>query len=152
MKIEVHYLKNLSGKRLLKVTEAIRKFERASESQVFKSMIMTAKMSGMQGKTNSEIAEMFYSGADLLNNEADGDLDLYLSGYYKRFSKVIGYTFPGSVVTWMNRKFIDLMKVSSISGNICHEYMHKLGFHDDDRNSVPYTYGRAMTEAAEMEP
>lgn len=103
------------------------------------------------GKTNFQVYNELMSGADVHNTIADGDIDLYLTLYYSRKS-VIGYTYPSTFKTWVNRKFFNRWLKSreghcSIIGNIVHEYMHNLGYGHSFRwnstreHTVPYAVG-----------
>ena len=97
------------------------------------------------------------SGADKFNKEADQDIDVYLTIYYS-FKSTVGYTYPSTWWTWINRKFFSSFDESEVAGNVVHEYMHNLGYDHNtakDHNSVPYATGylvRDLIKEFEKEP
>lgn len=107
------------------------------------------------GLSNQEIYDLFMSGVDQLNTDADGDLDLFLELYFANNS-VIGYTYPTIVTTYANKKYF-LGNLESKSGNaaifanIIHEYLHKVGFDHSYYNNATrrYTVPYAMGDIAE---
>lgn len=112
------------------------------------NMIMT---NGPTGKNLSplEVYELFMSGKTVLDPTADNDIDITVCLYYQN-NGVIGYTYPSSLKTWLNRKFFGIDKTSAYSvgtlvGNCLHEYAHKCGwthsFRNPERNSIPYIIG-----------
>lgn len=85
-------------------------------------------------------------------DDEDHEMDLVLSMYSSRFSKVLGYTFPESVRIFINRKFFTRLKPWQAAGNFFHEHCHNLGFDHSsasDANSVPYKLGNIVAELGE---
>lgn len=110
------------------------------------------------GYSREYIYHLFKSGVDLYNPDPDHDLDLFLTAYYTR-TNTIGYTYPSTYRTWVNRKYFGYWLQSpvgrcNIVGNIIHEYMHNLGFgHSSTWNStrkhtVPYAFGYIARDVA----
>jgi hypothetical protein len=106
------------------------------------------------GHSPLKIYEKFMSGASILQPEADGDIDIYLTLYFSS-RNVVGYGYPDTVKTWINGKFfVAWLKTragrASIIGNIVHEYMHKLGYDDGagEEHTVTYAYGNIAEEIA----
>lgn len=82
----------------------------------------------------------------------DKEVDLVLSMYSARFSRVVGYTLPQSVRVYLNRKFFTWFKAWNVAGNLFHEHSHNLGFDHSsasDANSVPYLFGDIVAELGE---
>lgn len=153
MKFEIHEIKGLSVEANAKISRSIQLAEHTVELQEWKAVLLKEKMTETDGLTNMEIMHMFFSGSDLLNKESDGDIDLFLTGYYKRFSKVIGYIIRGKLWHWINTKFINLFDESDLAGHLIHEYMHRMGFshYGKKSTSVPYVYGNVTKKIAQKE-
>lgn len=98
----------------------------------------------------------FMSGKDLYETAPDNELDADVTIYYKG-NNTVGYTYPNTRRQWINWKFVSQNKISGIStviGNVVHEYMHNIGYKHPSRrtrtrdNSVPYLYGRVAKQIA----
>jgi hypothetical protein len=143
LKFEVHGTKNFSDKERNKFNEALVKTEHALNHKEFDRRILAHKFEQQNSKSNYEILLMLKSGADKFNTLSDKDLDVYITLYYSR-KNTIGYTYPNTYWTWINRKFFSSFNHASIGGNVVHEYVHNLGFghrSPKDSNSVPYAIG-----------
>jgi hypothetical protein len=151
-KVQVHFIKNLRGRLLYKINDGIDLVETVLSSYEFHDEVMAAKFTENKGLTNKQIYDMILSGADKFNEETDGDLDLFLTGYYKYFTSVIGYTFGYTAKTWINKKFLRIMRKWSLAGHIVHEYAHNLGFKHKKvkRTSVPYQIGKIVARLAKQ--
>lgn len=99
---------------------------------------------------NQGVYDLIMSGWDKFSQEADKDLDVKATLYYKRWSNAIGYTYPSTFATWLNTKYMvgsETAIVALIAGNIVHEYMHNLGFdhafnwNPTREHTVPYAIG-----------
>lgn len=106
------------------------------------------------GHSPEKIYEKFMSGATVLQPEADGDIDIYLTLYFSRVN-TIGYTYADTVRSWINGKFFvawlkNKQGRASIIANIVHEYMHKLGYDDSAGaiHTVTYAYGNIAEQVA----
>lgn len=112
------------------------------------NMVLT-KGSGNVPLSPWEIYDLFMSGKTVLDPTADKDIDVTVCLYYEN-NGVIGYTYPSSLGTWLNRKFFN--NQSTIVGNMIHEYMHKCGFshsfYNPEKMSVPYFYGNVAERIA----
>ena len=180
LKLEIHGLINFDKdvrEKFLKLRHAIRKTVNSEEFKnkciryTYTNTTYTGRwwwrkansttvygMKKPNGKRQEQIHELFMSGRDQFNTVADKDIDLYVTLYYSR-KNVIGYTYPNTFKTWINKKFF-LHRLNSksgkagIIGNIIHEYMHNVGFgHSFKNNStrqhtVPYAYGYIAAEVA----
>lgn len=100
--------------------------------------------------SRGEILKLIRSGWDIYDREHDGVMDVEATIHYKRWSSAIGYSYPGTRMTWINTKFwtgTEKQKIARIAANIVHEYMHNLGFTHAYKNNptrkhtVPYAVG-----------
>jgi hypothetical protein len=169
-KVEVRGLKDFTiAQEDVFLNDVIPLLEKVANSGLFKRLVLDYDqyMEGFKkpysskffpDHSNKEIYNLFMSGADKFNPEPDNDMDLFLTSYYSR-KNVVGYTYPSTFKTWVNRKFfVRRLKSKNghakIIGNIIHEYMHNLGFSHNKRwnstrkHTVPYAYGRIAEEVA----
>ena len=152
---EVHGTKNFTEQERQKFSLAIKKAEEVLNSEEFKDAVLIYPFDQANGTTNKEIYDMIMSGADKFNTMEDGDIDVQIEMYYS-FGRAIGYTYPSTWFTWINRKFFKRFDHSEIAGNVVHEYMHNLGFGHrtaKDHDSVPYAIGylvRDMVKGKEI--
>jgi hypothetical protein len=141
--IEVHGTKEFSEEERKKFAEAIKKVHKEINSQEFRTRFLSLPLEQTNGMTNVEIYDMLMSGRDKFNKAEDKDIDVYITMYYS-WKNVIGYTYPSTWWTWINRKFFSRFDLGEIGGNIVHEYMHNMGFghrSPSDKMSVPYATG-----------
>lgn len=126
---------NHSPSELKKNQAAIAKINEVVKSDCFKTELLKRNLIQTNGKTNQQVFETILAS----------NIDIELSMYRKRFSKVNGYTYPSSKVINLNRKYHDYYGVCSVANNLAHEWTHKIGFgHDYNPNklrpfSVPYS-------------
>ena len=143
---------------------ALRTLEIAVNSPQFCQMVSEYRYNfngaNYEGFTHNDIDGEFFSpwdvytllksGVDKFNKEKDLDLDLNTELYLGRFSSAVGFTYPDTYKTWSNTKFWsgDLIEIiSTIVGNVLHEYMHNCGFDHPYRwtplrdHSVNYAIG-----------
>jgi hypothetical protein len=143
IKFEVHGTKNFSEKERQKFSLALKKAEEVMNSQEFKELVLLYPFDQANGYTNQEIYDMIMSGADKFNTMSDGDIDVQITLYYS-WKRTIGYTYPSTWATWVNRRFFSKFDSGEIAGNVVHEYMHNMGFGHrtaKDHDSVPYAVG-----------
>lgn len=145
-KVQFHSIRGASNRELRLIHSAAIHLENCVTSEQFRQLILNAETHHTKGMTNAQIYEMILAGGDMFG-QPDGDLDITLTIYTKRWSKVIGYTYPNTPRTWINRKFLN--NEWTMAGNFLHEGIHKMGFSDgptgNDRRSVPYVCGHAVT-------
>lgn len=119
----------------------------------FKTAVLNADLIRTNGLKNSEVYDLFMSGKDQYEETADHELDIKITLYYSR-GRTVGYTYPGTKRTWINRKFFSSYGYETIVSNIVHEYCHNLGFTHPSRGythkNVPYTYGDVAFALCEM--
>lgn len=96
------------------------------------------------GLSSSEIYELFMSGKTALDPTEDTDIDIYINIYYAP-NRTIGYTYPNTLKTWINRRYYSDSTVATIISNLIHEYLHKCGFKHEmtgySQYNIPYYYG-----------
>lgn len=162
--VQIQGLGNFSKQEKEKFLKAIELCKKVVNSKEFKQKIKGYKWTSggvtyntfkkCEGLTNEEVYEKFMSGADKFHPEADRDIDLYTTLYYSR-KGVVGYTYPNTFKTWINRKFFSSFNLAGIVGNIIHEYMHNMGFGHTSRynstrkHTVPYAYGYVARDIAQ---
>jgi hypothetical protein len=106
------------------------------------------------GLSNIEIYEILMSGQEKLRPEKDYEWDFEVKFYTgRRWSRVVGYTYPNITYINCNTRFFDKAELWEIAGNYAHEYCHKLGFgHKNAKqyDSVPYAIGYIVEELGEF--
>ena len=126
---------NHTASEIKKNQQAIVKIKEVVRSDCFKKELLSRKLIQTNNKTNEQVLEA------LLNAK----INLRLSMYSKRFSSVNGYTYDGSDIINLNRKYHNNYGVCSVANNLAHEWSHKVGFSHDYRPnkmrpfSVPYS-------------
>lgn len=143
LKFEIHKMDGFTDAERDKFIRATAKAQKILNSKKFRERFLALPLEQTQNKTNLEIYQMIMSGADKLNKENDGDIDVQITMYYS-FNNTVGYTYPDTWFTWINRKFFTNYNEADVACNIMHEYMHNLGFGHrkaSDHNSVPYATG-----------
>jgi hypothetical protein len=140
-----------------KVMAAIEIIKKVIKSKIFKERVLSFSFNGKRqfndnkGLSNFEIYELLLSGAEELLPEVDHEMDLELELYYS-WKNTIGYTTPGEMKIYLNRKFFNSFTPVQVAGNLFHEWTHKLGFNHastytvDRDSSVPYALGYLIEE------
>jgi len=142
-KIDIHNLKNFSARETLKFVEAMKRLERTIESRGFYDAIMNHEFDQANGKSNLELYQHFMDGTDNFNLMLDYDIDVNLTLYYS-WKNTVGYTYPTTFFTWLNRKFFSKFNDAQVSMNVVHENRHNAGYghrRASDHDSVPYAFG-----------
>lgn len=145
IRIQIHGLGNFTEKEQAKLYKAVRLGNKVLNSMEFRDMVSNYTFSEHRGMTGKQIWEMICTGKDLYNPMVDNDIDVFVTMYENFWTGTIGYTFPETFKTWMNRKFFRSYNEAQILGNVLHEAMHNFGF--DHKNnetkleSVPYKIG-----------
>lgn len=145
--VDIHEANNFSESDLAHFKLAIEIMVNVVNSEEFKDSVLHPPrlLEETKGMSNEEIYNLFMSGRTELDNKPDKDIDIYINMYYK-WGSTIGYTYPSTLSTWINRRFFWSMGEGGIVGNIVHEYLHKCGFSHASRGytrrEVPYYYGQ----------
>jgi len=140
---EIHEKNNFTESERIKFRKSINYAEQVINSEEFKVRFLQMPLVQTNNKTNLEIYNELMSGADKFNKEADKDIDVQITMYYS-FKNTVGYTYPTTWFTWINRKFFSSFDYADVAGNVVHEYMHNMGYghlRATDKWSVPYAVG-----------
>lgn len=140
--------------RKAKYDRAISLFRKVVGLKAFRTAVINHKYQGkVQFASTNDSTAMVYKklleGAETLQPEKDGEVDMEVEFYYANNSTV-GYTYPNVKRIWVNTKFFDGYSLSSVAANLIHEWLHKLGYgHDSSATSrrpysVPYGVGSIM--------
>lgn len=153
MKVEVHATKKATREeREIFLQAAVRLGECLSDPIFWKGMKTeydraiykrTALIGeGVRNPTFEEFKALVLSGRDKFNKESDEDIDVSVEFYFSR-KRVVGYTYPTTWFTWINRNVFKNYDIGDIAGNIFHEYMHNLGYGHPgaSRDSLTYILG-----------
>jgi hypothetical protein len=127
---------NHTGSELKKNQAAVVKIKEVVQGDCFKNELLNRKLIQTSGKTSLQVLET------LLN----ADVQIKLSMYRKRLSKVHGYTYEKSDTINLNRKYHNNYGICSVANNLSHEWSHKVGFGHDYKPSLqrPYSVPYSM--------
>jgi hypothetical protein len=98
------------------------------------------------GLTNRQVYDRIISGNETLNPGNDNTANVVLRIDRRRSRGIIGYTYPNTVTQWVYSWFLN-SSYREVSGNLSHEWTHKLGFDHafryswDRQFTVPYAIG-----------
>lgn len=156
---EVYYV-NFSSEDQAKVEKAIVLMKKVIASPEFKNAVINHTYNGKKGYvdsnglSNEQIYQKILDGAEEMGNTSKNNtLDVELELYFQA-TTTIGYTYPDTTRIWMNKKYFDKYTPVNVSGNLMHEWLHKLGFghamtYSQSRDSsVPYAIGYMMERMA----
>jgi hypothetical protein len=148
-----------SASRKTKIETAAELIKEVVSTDEFRNQVLNFTYSGRtqfnnnDGYTNAEIYQIILDGAEELNKSKDNEMDLPVVTYYES-SSTVGYTSTDVNTIYMNTKFLDQYTAAEASGNMMHEWLHKLGFshsyyYSSSRDySVPYAIGYIMENLA----
>lgn len=141
VKVNVLSTKGFTKSDRQKIDQACALINTVVNSELFAQKFLRARMTELNGLTNEQALEQIRSG-DCLFSDKDGTIDLKLVLYYKRWSRVVGYTNGTPMTIWINRKFFSTPV--SIGSNLLHEACHLIGFshYKSWETSLPYTMNR----------
>lgn len=103
-----------------------------------------SKVTEANGHTFESFKELFLSG-DCNFTEADGETNVQIIMYNKRWSKVVGYVYSNqSNLIHINRKYFS--NALGIASNLNHEALHLMGFshYGTHSTSIPYLIGNTL--------
>ena len=155
LRVTLNRHQNFTEKELAKLTLAIPLIQKVVNSPAFKEEILFFKFKNEfkffdTNLSNARVFSTFMGGRQYNETEDDYELDIDLTIYHSRWSSTVGYTYPNTVRTWVNRKFFSSYGLAEIAGNVVHEYCHKLGFEHSvqptpsRKYSVPYAVGNIV--------
>ncbi|HXH32599.1 MAG TPA: hypothetical protein VNJ01_17510 [Bacteriovoracaceae bacterium] len=126
-----------------KLDKAADLIKRVIATEAFRNKVLNHTYGGKKtfkdngGLTNLQIYNKILAGAEKLQPSRDNEMDIEVELYYES-ANVVGYTMTGSKRIYMNTKFFNSYTSVNVSGNMMHEWLHKLGF----KHAVNYTYSR----------
>jgi len=137
--VKVLSYSGFTSKELTKAAAYIPVMNKTVDSKCFSDFMLVRKLVDTD-KTNAEVIQ------DLRTKQ----VEIHLITYYKRYSKVGGYTYPDVNKIWLNRKYHGGASLCSEASNLTHELSHKLGYKHDYKAthlrpySVPYSINAAF--------
>lgn len=152
-------IENATSAMETKIRNAEELIKRVIASETFKSRVIGYTYNGSRtyvdngGFTNEQIYQKILDGAETLNKVSDNEMDLTMEMYYAANSTV-GYTYANVSKIYANTKFYNNYSAATITGNMTHEWLHKLGFKHASSysvsrdSSVPYAVGYIMRDIA----
>lgn len=152
-------IENATSTMEAKIRNAEELIKRVIATEEFKSRVIGHTYNGSRtyvdngGFTNEQIYQKILDGAETLNKVTDNEMDLTMEMYYAANSTV-GYTYANVSKIYANTKFYNNYSASTITGNMTHEWLHKLGFRHASSysvsrdSSVPYAVGYIMRDIA----
>ena len=109
----------------------------------FRSRVLNHEFNGVKtyvdngGLTNAQIYKKILDGAETLQPVKNNRMDVEVALYFEE-SNTVGYTTTLSRRINMNTKYFNKYTPVSVSRNLMHEWLHKLGF----KHQVNYTPSR----------
>ena len=152
-------IENATSAMETKIRTAEELIKRVIATEEFKSRVTGHTYNGSRtyvdngGFTNEQIYQKILDGAETLNKVSDNEMDLTMEMYYAANSTV-GYTYANVSKIYANTKFYNNYSAATITGNMTHEWLHKLGFKHASSysvsrdSSVPYAVGYIMRDIA----
>ncbi len=144
-----------------KMKDALALLEAIVNSEEFKDRVVNFKNRRGQrafasnlGLSNEEIYRKFMEGREELQPQTPGEMNFFLKLYEKNNSTVIGYTSPSVNLIHVNNKYFRAYTLNEVAANLCHEWLHKLGFDHAsaaEHDSVPYGIGYVVKELVRKE-
>ena len=159
LKVTLNKHQQFTEKEVFKLANALNVLQIVVNSQEFKTRVLAFTYRGEfrffeTNLSNARVYDMFMSGRQYNEQTDDYEMDIDLTIYHSRWSSTVGYTYPNTVRTWINRKFFSRYGLAEICGNVAHEYCHKIGFEHSVHPtpsrpfSVPYGIGNIVEELA----
>jgi len=139
--VKVLSTKGFTEKEKVKLNNYIPKMNETIDSECFKTFMVNRNIHTTQNKSNAEVVKHLRTS----------QVEIHLITYYKRWSKVHGYTYPNVNKIWLNRKYHAGASLCSEASNLAHELSHKLGYTHDFKAtqrrpfSVPYSINAGFT-------
>lgn len=151
---------NFSVTRKTKILKAEDLVKLVIATEEFRTRVLNHTYNGVKtyvdngGFSNAQIYQKILEGAESLQPAKNNAMDVEVEIYTDTTSNTVGYTYANSKRIWMNTKYFDQYTASSVSANLMHEWLHKLGFkhavnYSTSRDySVPYAIGRIVGDIA----
>jgi hypothetical protein len=123
-----------------KILQAIAKAELIMNSEAFKKRVLSSSFT-----STKDASEVILKR--ILNAQSEYQVIWVFERHRSR--KVLGWTYPNEKRIWFNSRNFDGRSVKGLSGTVCHELMHKIGYDHKsakDFMSVPYSIGTICSE------
>lgn len=156
LSVKAESIKGFEGDSLAKMEASLELVEKVVNTEEFKNRVINFKnnkgeraFASNKGLTNEQIYAQFMDGRETLQQNTPGEMNFFLSLYYKRYSKVIGWTNGNINTININWKFFKGFKHHDVAGNLAHEWTHKIGFDHKsaaEHDSAPYAIGYIVRE------
>lgn len=91
------------------------------------------------GLSFKDFKALVLSGRDKFETKDDYHIRIGVTYYFSR-KRVVGYTYPSTWKTWLNRNVSKYMDIGDIAGNQFHEYLHNLGFDHPNASRASLVY------------
>ena len=141
--VKVLSTKGFTTKEKAKLEKYIPVMNETIDSACFKEFIKARPgLHSTNGKTPEQVVQHLRSS----------QVEIHLITYYKKWTKVHGYTYPGQNKIWLNRKYHSGASLCSEASNLAHELSHKLEYGHSYKASktrpysVPYSINAAFKE------
>lgn len=146
---------NTSATQQAKFDDAVEIIKKVVATEEFRSQVLNHTYNGSKtyvdngGFSNAQIYQKILDAAEKLQPTKNNTMNMEVELYYAATSTV-GYTYANSKRIWVNTKYFNTNSVTSVSSNLFHEWLHKLGFghassYSTSRDySVPYAIGRII--------
>ncbi len=147
IKVKINSATNFTTKELETLHRCATKLEVIFNHPDFKATLegcypFFGELSPWKDKKFEEIWAHIVSGKEELNGEVDYEIDIDITIFNPRWRNrsVVGYTYPTTAMTWINRKFFNWYGDKTICSNMIHEHLHKMGFDHDFKSTARRPY------------
>lgn len=106
-----------------------------------KKKVLLSNLFKETNKSDMDIMSSIYSAKEVLSSDIDNEIDLDMVIDRSWSFSTIGYTYADSEEQYIYDDFFYNAELWEISGNIFHEWTHKLGF----KHQYKYYVGREFT-------
>ncbi len=142
-----------------KVAQAEALIKKVVSTEAFRNAVLNHTYGGIKtfvnndGLTNLQIYNKILEGAEELNKVKNNRMDMGVEFYYAA-TNTVGYTYSNITKIYVNTKYFNTNPPAYVSGNLMHEWLHKLGFthassYSTSRDySVPYAIGDIISSLA----
>lgn len=134
---------NGDKERAAKYLEAVAQVQAVVNSPEFKNEVLLKSFTSTR-KSPADVLLDMEKASEILSPGDNGIWEWEFAFYYKKRTKVIGWTNAATKTVWLNRAKFDYMELAEIADNVAHEYMHKIRYDHSsasDLRSVPYAIG-----------
>ncbi|MFT3795351.1 hypothetical protein [Flavobacterium sp.] len=161
------------GRRLERLNSVMQAIEKTINSTAFRRQVLEFRYRGqysfyyrrnLLGRyidkpyTNAQVYEIIMDAQELVKEDPEPTIDLYLELVIGSNGSVIGYGNPGSKEIYTYSEMFDQMEIDELANHYVHEWCHKIGFDHSylptaKRNSsVPYAIGNIIETLLDGNP